>query len=44
MESDNYEYFKKIVIFGSSGSGKTSLTSFFEYKKFKNEEPSNSCK
>ena len=44
MESDDYEYFKKIVIFFFFGSGKTSLTSFFEYKKFKNEEPSNSCK
>jgi GTPase SAR1 family protein len=44
MESDDYEYFKKIVIFGSSGSGKTSLTSFFEDKKFQNAEPSNSCR
>ena len=39
---DEYIFFKKIVIFGSEGSGKSSLTSFFENKSFKEESPSNS--
>lgn len=41
-EKDEYIFFKKVVIIGSEGSGKSSLTSIFENKSFKNEEPSNS--
>lgn len=38
MESDNeYIYFKKIIIFGTEGSGKSSLTSMFEKKEFTEE-------
>ena len=44
MESDNrYVFFKKVVILGPEGSGKTSLTSVFENKSFKEESPSESC-
>ena len=41
-QKDEYIFFKKVVIIGSEGSGKSSLTSIFENKSFKNEEPSNS--
>ena len=40
MEANDFEYFKKIVIVGISGSGKSSLTSFFENKEFLEEQPS----
>lgn len=44
MESDDrYVFFKKVVILGPEGSGKTSLTSVFENKSFKEESPSESC-
>lgn len=39
---DEYVFFKKVVIFGSEGSGKSSLTSIFETKSFNEESPSNS--
>jgi GTPase SAR1 family protein len=35
--------FKKIIIFGSEGTGKSTLTSRFDNKYFKEENPSNSC-
>lgn len=41
MENENKIIFKKVVIFGSEGSGKTSLTSIFDNKTFKEESPSN---
>ena len=41
MEQDEYVFFKKIVIFGSAGAGKSSLTSIFETKSFNEESPSN---
>ncbi len=41
-QKDEYIFFKKVVIIGSEGSGKSSLISTFENKKFKNEESSNS--
>ena len=44
MESKEYICFKKIIIFGSEGSGKSCLTSFFENKEFKEESPSNTRK
>ena len=40
MESKEYICFKKIIIFGSGGSGKSCLTSYFENKEFKEESPS----
>jgi len=40
MEFNDFVYFKKIVIIGISGSGKSSLTSFFENKQFLEEKPS----
>ena len=44
MESDDiYVFFKKVVILGPEGSGKTSLTSMFETKSFKEESPSEFC-
>jgi GTPase SAR1 family protein len=43
-EKDEYTFYKKVVIIGSEGSGKSSLTSMFEKNSFKNEEPSNSRK
>lgn len=36
--------FKKIVIFGSEGTGKSTLTSRFDNNYFKEENPSDSCK
>lgn len=35
--------YKKIIIFGLQGVGKTSLTSRFENHYFKEEAPSTSC-
>ena len=44
MESDDiYVFFKKVVILGPGGSGKTSLTSMFENKTFKEESSSDFC-
>ena len=40
-KKDDYIFFKKIVIIGSEGSGKSSLTSIFQNKNFKEESPSN---
>ena len=41
MESkDGFIFFKKIIIFGSESSGKSSLTSMFENKEFKEESHS----
>ena len=40
-QKDEYIFFKKVVIIGSEGSGKSSLTSMFENKSFKEESPSN---
>ena len=41
MESNNeFIFFKKIVIFGAEGSGKSSLTSMFENMNFSEESPS----
>lgn len=37
-----YKFFKKVVIIGSEGSGKSSLVSIFETKSFKELSPSNS--
>lgn len=44
MESKVYICFKKVIIFGSEGSGKSCLTSYFEKKEFKEESPSNTRK
>ena len=42
MELNDFVFFKKIMIFGSKGSGKSSLTSIFEKKTFEeNDSPSN---
>ena len=38
-----YISFKKIVIFGSEGTGKSTLTSRFDNKYYKEEKPSPSC-
>lgn len=38
-----YVSYKKIIIFGIEGVGKTSLTSRLENKFFKEEDPSTSC-
>ena len=43
MESNDFVFFKKIVIFGSPGSGKSSLTSIFENKTFKENPSSKFC-
>lgn len=43
MEKKEFGFFKKIIIFGSPGSGKSSLTSIFENKIFKEEKPSVIC-
>ena len=40
-KKDEFIFFKKVVIIGSEGSGKSSLTSMFESKSFKEESPSN---
>lgn len=42
VSKEKFTFFKKIIIFGSEGSGKTSLTSIFETKNFKEESASNS--
>jgi GTPase SAR1 family protein len=36
--------YKKVIIFGSEGTGKTSLTSRLESGSFKDESPSTDCK
>ena len=36
--------YKKLIIFGSEGAGKTSLTSRLESGSFKEESPSTDCK
>lgn len=36
--------YKKLIIFGSEGSGKTSLTSRLEHGSFQEESPSTDCK
>jgi ABC-type molybdenum transport system ATPase subunit/photorepair protein PhrA len=42
MDSNQeYTFFKKVVIIGSEGSGKSSLISIFETKSFQEESPSN---
>ena len=43
MEQKEFVSFKKIIIFGSPGSGKSSLTYLFENKKFEEQSPSDSC-
>jgi adenylate kinase family enzyme len=43
METNNFIFFKKIIIFGAPGSGKSSLTSLFENKIFKEQSPSQFC-
>ena len=43
MESNNFVFFKKIIIFGSLGSGKSSLTYMFENKNFKEQSSSDFC-
>lgn len=40
MAQNDFKYFKKIVIFGSPGSGKSSLTYLFENKIFQEQSPS----
>jgi len=44
MESKEYICFKKVIIFGSEGSGKSCLTYYFENKTFKEESSSNTRK
>lgn len=39
---ENYVYFKKVIFFGTTGSGKSCLTSELENKEFKEEPPSDS--
>ena len=36
--------YKKMIIFGSEGTGKTSLTTRLEIGSFKEESPSTDCK
>jgi ABC-type molybdenum transport system ATPase subunit/photorepair protein PhrA len=37
VSNGDYVFFKKVVILGTEGSGKTSLISIFEDKSFKEE-------
>lgn len=38
MELNDFVFFKKIMIFGAKGSGKSSLTSIFENKTFEEKK------
>lgn len=38
----NFILFKKLLIFGAKGSGKSTLTSILEYNYFSEEDPSKS--
>lgn len=38
MDSNDFVFFKKIMVFGSEGSGKSSLISIFENKKYEENE------
>ena len=40
MDKNEYISFKKIITFGAEGTGKSTLTSFFENKAFKEESHS----
>jgi len=40
-KKDEFIFFKKVVIIGAEGSGKSSLISMFENKSFKEESQSN---
>ncbi len=41
--SGEFASFKKVVIFGNKGSGKTSLSKRIERGSFTNEQPSENC-
>ncbi len=43
-EKHKYILFKKLLIFGGKGVGKTTLTSFLSSNEFKEEEPSKNSK
>lgn len=43
-EKHKYILFKKLLIFGGEGVGKTSFTSALSNKSFKEEEPSKNSK
>lgn len=43
-ENLKFVLFKKLLIFGGKGVGKTTLTSFLSSNEFKEEEPSKNSK
>ena len=36
--------YKKVLIFGAAGTGKTTLSKYIEEGKFSNESPTDNCK